>query len=347
MISRSELDAAKDRLRLPELWKILGLTGEPPSRDGCKFKSPLRPDKHPSCSFYDDGRRMMDWSDGKSYDGIQFLGEALGVENGEAIRRFVEIANGRPITVESPPIIRAESDANLQTKRPSLSGLRTANRYEVQQIANNRKIDPRAVELAQNLGTLRVGKVCRFFSWVILDQSGICAEGRRINRKPYPAIESPKFSILERKAHTLRGSQKNWPVGVLPAREYRQSIEAFVLVEGGPDYLAALHFGLAQKRTGILPVAILGRGQGLRGLHADSLAYIRGHRVRIYPHADVDGGSYEAALSLCKQLQQQGCQVDFYVFSELRKADGAAIKDLNDCVEIAPGQADELEELFP
>lgn len=100
----------------------------------------------------------------------------------------------------------------------------------------------------------------------MFDESGICAEGRRLNRKPYPALTiEGKVCLGERKAHTLRGSRKDWPVGILPAKEYRQSVEAFMLVEGGPDYLAALHLELQQKRTGILPVAILGRGQGLRG----------------------------------------------------------------------------------
>src|SRR5712671_5487220 len=100
MISRSEIDAAKDRVRLPELCRILKLPGELPSRDGVKFPSPLRPDVHPSCSLYDGGRRMKDWSTGKDYDAVDFLGEALSLRNGEAIRRFLEIANGHQPTAE-------------------------------------------------------------------------------------------------------------------------------------------------------------------------------------------------------------------------------------------------------
>jgi len=40
MIDRSEIDAAKERVRIPELWRILNLPGEPPSKDGVKFRSP-------------------------------------------------------------------------------------------------------------------------------------------------------------------------------------------------------------------------------------------------------------------------------------------------------------------
>ena len=179
MIPSSEIEAAKDRLRIPELWRILNLAGQPPMRDGVKFSSPLRPDAHPSCTFFDDGRRMNDWSTGKSYDGIDFLGEALGSSKGEAIRRFLEIANGRPINIEPAPIIQQQPKA--KAIGPRLTGLRKATPNGLQQIAVSRNISVSAVELAQDLGTLRVGKVCGFLSWVILDQSGRCAEARRLN----------------------------------------------------------------------------------------------------------------------------------------------------------------------
>lgn len=343
-ITRIELDAAKDCLRLPELWRILNLPGEPPTEDGVKFASPLRPDAHPSCSFYDDCRRMMDWSQGKSYDGVAIIGEVLGLKNGRAIQRFVEIANGRPINLPPPSLIEAKP----KLERPLLSGFVKGSRGELQRIADTRKIDVRAVELAQDLGTLRIGEVCGFQSWILFDESGLCAEGRRLNRKPYPALAiDGKVKLSERKAHTLRGSRKDWPVGLLPAKEYRQCVESFLLVEGGPDYLAALHFALVQKRTGILPVAMLGRGQGLRGLHPESLGHFRGRRVRIVPHADPDGGSYLGAICWAKQLRATGCEVDCFNLRDLQTTAGKPINDLNDCCELAASQAAELLDLFP
>jgi hypothetical protein len=109
-ICRSDLDSAKERLRIPEVWKLMGLPGEPPARDGVKFSSPLRPDLHPSCSLYEDGKRLRDWSTGKDYDAIDLIGEALGLQNGEAIRKFIELANGRHFFV---PIARAEKTRPL------------------------------------------------------------------------------------------------------------------------------------------------------------------------------------------------------------------------------------------
>jgi hypothetical protein len=346
MKSRSEIDEAKDRVRLPELSRILNLPGELPSRDGVKFPSPLRPDAHPSCSFYDGCRRMKDWSTGKDYDAVDFLGEALSLRNGEAIRRFLEIANGHRPTAEQTPVSRAPQKTE-QSSKPDLSRLLSGSTEAWAQVARARQIDVAAVRLAQELGTLRFGKVCGHLSWVLLDSSGLCAEARRLDGKNFPAVTTDDVQLSERKAHTLRGSRKDWPVGILPAAEYQKSAETVLLVEGGPDYLAALHFSLKQRKTGILPVAILGRGQGLRGLHPDSIEHFRGRRVRIYPHDDPDGGSYRSALRWAKQLRDVGAEVDFFTFKGLRKTNGELVKDLNDCVELAPELLSKIEELFP
>jgi hypothetical protein len=234
-----------------------------------------------------------------------------------------------------------------EARPPSLSGLRKASPAELQQIADSRNIDLTAVELAQDLGTLRVGEVCGYPSWVLLDASGLCAEGRRLNRKPYPAITKGKIQLGERKAHTIRGSQKNWPVGILPALGYRNKFNVLALIEGGPDFLSALHFALLQNRIDIQPVAVLGRGQLRRGFHTDSHELFRGRRVRIYPHVDSDGGALEQAIVWARQLKRLGCEVDLFRLDGLRKINESPIKDLNDCVEIARDQSHELEELFP
>jgi hypothetical protein len=96
-----------------------------------------------------------------------------------------------------------------------------------------------------------------------------------------------------------------------------------------------------------LPVAILGRGACVHGLHPEALHHFRGRRVRIYPHNDPDGGSYKNALLWANQLAKLDCEVDFFTFRGLRKANGRHVKDLNDCVEIASDQISNLEGLFP
>lgn len=201
------------------------------------------------------------------------------------------------------------------------------------------------MELAQDMGTLVFGRVCNIPSWVLTDASGLCAEGRRLDGELYPAITTKRHDLGERKAHTLRNSKKNWPVGILPNAAYRD-FDAIALVEGGPDYLAVLHFMLRQNRTGILPVAMLGRGQGLGGIHHDALELFKGKRVRIYPHADPDGGGYQCAQAWAEQLKQVNADVDFFVFKHMRKWNYARIKDLNDCCWVGRHFACRLEELF-
>jgi CHC2-type zinc finger protein len=306
---------------------------------------PLHQEKTPSFHVYPDDNHFHCYGCGAHGDVTDLEQELRGGTHADAAARL-GAERLHNVKRREPPIPRARR-TQPPHERPNLSRLRKATRAELQQIADSRKIDSRAVELAQDLGTLRVGAVCGFLSWVLLDSSGLCAEGRRLNRKPYPAITKGKVQLGERKAHTLGGSRKDWPVGIMPVAEYRNSLEAILVVEGGPDYLAAVHFALQQRKTGILPVAILGRGQGLRGLHPDSLQHFRGGRVRIVPHDDPDGGSYQTALVWCRQLEKLACELDLFVFEGLRKATGERCKDLNDCVELAPEQLNKLEDLFP
>jgi hypothetical protein len=104
----------------------------------------------------------------------------------------------------------------------------------------------------------------------------------------------------------------------IPVPGYRE-VDAIALVEGGPDYFAVLHFMLRQNMTGILPVAMLGGGQGIGGIHPDALNHFRGKRVRIFPHADPDGGGYQCAQIWAQQLKQVNAQVDFFLFKHMQK----------------------------
>jgi hypothetical protein len=96
-----------------------------------------------------------------------------------------------------------------------------------------------------------------------------------------------------------------------------------------------------------LPVAMLGRGQGLHGIHPDSLEHFRKKRVRIYPHDDEDGGSYETTAMWARQLIQLDAEVDFFTFEGITKSNGARCKDLNDCVAAVKRFRTRLEGLFP
>ena len=340
VISREAIEQAKQRLTIPAVWTILNLPGRP----GSPCRSPLRGDRKASFSVYDDGQRWKDHGTGEGGDVVSFFAKARGIEIAKALPEFVELANGRINCGPVAPVIRAERSG--QPRKPNLSRLRTGRREELLRITQTRNIDMAAVELAQTMGTLRFGQLCGVPSWLLTDSSGLCAEGRRLDGELYPAITTRLHELGERKAHTLRHSKKNWPVGILPAPEYRQ-FGSIALVEGGPDYLAVLHFMLRQGKTGVLPVAMLGRGQALGGIHPEALELFREKRVRIYPHADPDGGGYLCASEWARQLREVGADVDFFLFRRMRKENGERAKDLNDCCEVGRHFACRLEELFP
>ena len=107
--------------------------------------------------------------------------------------------------------------------------------------------------------------------------------------------------------------------------------------------LAALHFIIGHRRAAdVFPVAMLGAGQRI---HEDALALFAGKRVRIFPHDDHAGR--EGAERWAAQLSTVGVEVDCFAFAGLRKADGSPVNDLNDCTEIHPKDAGEMEGLLP
>lgn len=225
--------------------------------------------------------------------------------------------------------------------RSHIKGLRLGTAAELRQFANARGICVEALKQAQQMGTAKVGMVCGYPSIVLLDQSGRCMEARQVDNLKYPAIAG----LDERKAHTIRGGQKNWPVGVLPHQQYLRRCRLIALVEGSADYFAALHFAITFRKEGVIPVAVLSRG--IKEFHPKARRLFRGKRVRLFPHEDHDQLGVAAALGWARQLQSLNCSVDIFRFKGLRKRDGSPVKDLNDCVELAPEQSEKLQEMFP
>ena len=92
VICESPLQAAKERLRIPELWATLGLPGKP-ARSCC---SPFREDRSPSFSIYDEGRKWKDHATGQGGDAVDFLAMALDMQTEDACRKLIELAGGVP-----------------------------------------------------------------------------------------------------------------------------------------------------------------------------------------------------------------------------------------------------------
>ena len=222
-----------------------------------------------------------------------------------------------------------ESDVGPDYQKPRPKPPKEATKLELpetvsyapeiaQQIADSRGLQITAVKFAFHwLKTVVFTRVCDEDCWLLTDASRRCAEARRIDRKPFPAIGT----LAERKSHTLAGSSKSWPVGILPGgfeKEWlHEHCHKLLLVEGGPDYVAACQLIVAQDEN-VLPVAMLGASQSIC---ADALPHFSSRRVTIVAHGDQAGR--EAGLRWAKQIKVAGGLVKLF---QLRQG------DLNDAV---------------
>jgi hypothetical protein len=265
-----------------------------------KFCSPFRPDATPSCEIY--GETIRDRSTGETFDAIAIFAEAHKLSNSGAIKQLAAELPGRdPQRPKSEP--HKLSIPPLHYSTP-----------EVEELAKLRGISAVGIEFAGlSLGALGFGTVAGLQCWVLSD-SGRVAEARRMDGGMFPAIGT----LGERKSHTLRGSCKSWPIGISPRFIVPKGLPV-VLVEGGPDYLAACDV-MSQARRDFLPVAMLGSGQAI---HPEALPFFKGREVTILAHPDTAG--HEAAKRWSAQLTKAGATV-----SALQLEGG----DLNDIVRL-------------
>jgi hypothetical protein len=329
---------AEQVLPLPRLWKVLGLPGEPSKQ----CRSPFRDDNKPSFSVFGgvDGRwRWKDLGTGDYGDAVDFLRIARGYDNRTAIAKYLELSGFEdPRLAVSQGHQKEEKAKPVQAEQyPDVSKLRKAIPNELIQAAKSRRLDVAAFRHAHDeLGTLRVQD--GFYghpSWVLYDASGRIAEGRRLDGKPFERAEGT-FKLM-----TFGKSQKTWPVGLLPLHGVQPSV-LIALVEGMPDYFAALHFALRQG-VSIHPVAMLGRGLTIS---TKALQYFRNRRVRIYPHNDPDGHGEKAGEFWRKQLTEAGAETDLFSFRDLRKTNGDPVKDFNELIDLKLNQTKQLTKLF-
>lgn len=310
--------------RISDAWRDLGFEG----KAAVSCRCPWREDKKPSFSIFDNDSKFKDHSTNDSGDVFSFVMLALGFPFKEAIRWIenragVENETATPL----PMIIRRPSSAqtNQQRKTLKLPALDVGNTDNIEQVARSRFLNPEVVELVVKLGTLRFGEVCSCRSWVLLDDSGKLAEARRIDGKPFDAVGN----LPARKAHTLAGSSKSWPLGLIVQGSPPAKDATILMVEGGPDYLASFWFLLMSKTQGFHPVAMLGKSNRIP---TDALNLMAGRKVRIFPHHDPGGGGMEAAQEWYHQLAEVGCSIDGFSFEGLTRRDGKAVTDLNDLI---------------
>ncbi len=330
-----DIKEAKQRLTIVDLWRILNLPGKPTK----SCKSPFREERNPSFSVHKNGWAWKDFTTGESGDAIDFLALATGLSKPEACKRFIELAGGELC----PPLpVKQRSLAAPQARqKPVLPDMRRGTATELETLAALRNISAAACILADSVGLLRFAEWKGKTAWIVTDDERLNAQARRLDGAKWETIEG------EPKVQTLPGCWASWPLGVLTGQHYPN----FLLVEGGPDLLAALHFiHEAGAECSHFPIAMLGASQRI---HEDALPILSGKRVRIMAHVDKPtelhplGAGREAAERWAAQLATVNAEVDIADFAGLRKRDGSPVSDLNDLTGIHPDDEHELKGLMP
>lgn len=325
-------DSRIDRLRastpLPTLLRKMGLGRY--AKSSCK--SPLRPDEKPSWGIYQrDGRwRWKDHGTGEGGDELDFLAAYHRADSrcdlDCLLNRWEEIARQPDSEPQKLPVNQREKP----TGRPDCSSCRPGTPGELEQLCRLRGFGLESMQWAQNRGVLHFGTVMGHTCFGVTDTSRQLLEWRRLDGQPFPACGD----LAERKSHTVRGSRKDRPVGVLEA----QRASSILMVEGLPDFLAA-HTVI--WREGQLshwaPVGMMGASCQI---DPEALELFRGKHVMIVPHLDEAG--LKGAIRRQVQLKNVAAKVEFLLVD--KDPEHAAIKDLNDYLpihreELASGKA--------
>ena len=190
---------------LQKAWRILGLPGEAAlNRD---LRSPLREDKNPSFRLYQarDHVRWQDHGSGEGGDVIDLWAAVREISLPEAIADILRYlgdgtsASSYTMPSSGPRMAEAPPPPRPTGFRPPSSPWHAPTPEECTHLATLRGLLPGAFDLAGYLGTLKVGMMAEWPSWFITDPSGIVAEARRMDGKPYPASGNMK----ERKGWAL------------------------------------------------------------------------------------------------------------------------------------------------
>jgi hypothetical protein len=302
MIQDDLIEIAKTKVSIPDLWQILKLEGTPSKL----CSSPWREDKHPSLSIFSNGRAFKDHGDGSGGDAICFLEKACGISRKEAVLKFLEIAGLRKSdgsqTHQSYEPAKTEKVESLKPRlRPQIPTLSSGSPEQHRQLADMRNVSLKAV---QRMVESEFLFFCQYFGdvcWLVTDKERINAQVRKLSGEKFGEI----------KAKTILGSWAKWPIGI------GESGDRVLLVEGGPDFLAAHDEILSPEWS---PVCMLGSSIDI---HPAAIPLFGGKEVCIVPHNDAPGR--RARDNWTNQLSKTAKKVWF------RELPGE-VNDLNDFV---------------
>lgn len=350
-----------------------------------------------ACPFHTDNTASFivggKWKDryhcfgcGADGDMFDYWQQRRGVDHAEAVKQLAGLGGVYvgEVTFEKPkagvkrsPEKRLDDGADAAQK-PSLPPLYQATREDCEAIAKGRKLDPEAVWIAARVHKrVAIAKSWPMYQarydnqwhpkqtweqhrcWAAIDETRNVAEFRRIDNGLHTKLDG----TASPKVWSTAG--KNWPLGAGQIGDRKRVL----LVEGGPDMLAAYHFlriWHTQRRPLLQDVAVVCMLGASNKIREEALPHFKGCRVRIMVDADTPKDDEvkakrklvgaEAAARWQDQLSEAGATVETFcvgdVFDradldrwhegELLAAeikirvpgyltqDGAKVKDLND-----------------
>ena len=301
---------AKRVINIYSAWELLNLPGKP----GKSCKAPHREDRSPSFSVYENGNRFKDFGTGENGDVVVFISIVLGITESVACKELIKLASGEKL----PFTVLAHSPKDKKTEEKDLNFskyLRLGSEDELYQLAELRGIGFQGIKLAQDRGHLRFSSNKADTLWTLADIGGAFRQDRLLSGSRIRLKDGNKV-----KTRTL-GKLKH-PLGLTEIGPYKYVL----LVEGGPDFLAANYLITQSKQEDLFGViAMFGAYQEFSREQARNL---KGKRVRVFPHMDEAG--IKGAKNWSSSLRYVGVDTDIYDFDKTKSNDGNLITDLND-----------------
>lgn len=393
MTASVDLAALRERVRDALDWPMIAqhchLKLDKDGPDRWKVLCPFHAERTPSCRLGGGGSfrdRYHCFGCGADGDYFQFWQQQCNVDHAEAVKQlaglagvyFGEIRFEKPkAAAVRPPEKRLDDDD--AERKPSLPPLYKATEEDCAEIAKGRGLLQEAVWIAARVHRrVAIAKSWPLYEsrysgqwepkggweqhrcWAAIDETRNVAEFRRIDNGLHRRIDGEGNTP---KVWSTAG--KNWPLGAAQIGDRKRVL----LVEGGPDMLAAYHFlqmWHSVKRPLLQDVAVvcmLGAGNKIR---ESALSAFAGCRVRIMVDADTPKDSpdkakrklvgLEAAARWTAQLTEAGAAVECYYVGDqfapgdvkrwhdgeiaaaeieviqpgFMKPDGSKVKDTND-----------------
>lgn len=215
-----------------------------------------------------------------------------------------------------------------EAKRAAWPKFGTPNLPDLRHIGELRNIGTTGLVLAVERQLLYVADYKGSPCWIITDSSRRLAQARRMDGQPFTLPDGTSTKAL-----TLPGSIASLPLGLPQAGPFAN----LMLVEGGPDLLAAFHFIACESRQhDCTAICMLGASQRIA---ESALPVFADKWVRIFRHTDQSGCI--AAAHWTRALLPVVRKIDGFDFSSFHQIGGTPVKDLNDLCFI---DADEFEE---